>query len=154
MPKRPFFDMKFDFILVAASVAFLPILGLAQDGGGELDGMVFEDKNKDGIRDAGEIGRSGIVVDVLDSEGQFIARVVTDADGRYGFEGLVPGVYFLRFEFSPGFAVRSKGIEVGGEQVVFTPVPVIGPDSNYSFLRLNLVNPANFRGQEVSAFTP
>jgi len=153
--------MKSIWIVIAA-VVLLPLGAGAQDGaettvgsgGNALTGMVFQDDTENGIRDVGEIGVAGIIVDVLDPEGNFLARVITDADGKYSFKGVETGTYFLRFEFSLGNAVRSKGIDVRDGVVVFSPIPVIGPDSNYSYLRLGLMNPGNFKGEEVSAFQP
>ena len=153
--------MKISWIMIVALMLLSPG-ARAQDGSettvaagsNALSGVVFQDTSEDGIRDVGEIGVAGIIVDVLDPEGNFLARVITDADGNYSFTGLAAGTYFLRFEFSLGNAVRSKGIDIGGGAVVFSPIPVIGPDSNYSFLRLGLMNPANFKGKGVSPFAP
>lgn len=151
---------KFSFIAIV--VAFLTLASLssfAQDEaaavGGAVSGMVFQDTNGNAVREEAETGYAGVAVEILDEEGKFIARVVTGEDGTYRFEGLADGIYFLRFEFSAGFGVRSGGIEVGGESaVVFTPVPFMYPTSSYDFIRLNLSNPASFRGNEVSSFAP
>ena|SRR6056297_978743 len=122
---------------------------------GVISGLVFQDENENGVKDDGETGGAAVVVEVLNEDGEFIERVVTGEDGLYSFEGLEDGIYFLRFEFSAGFAVRSVGITVGdGGSVVFTPVPFIYPNSRYDFVRLNLSNPASFRGNEVSSFAP
>ena len=127
----------------------------ADQGGGSLSGVVFQDVNKNAIKDESEGGSSAVVVELLDEDGEFIARVVTGEDGTYSFDGLGDGVYFLRFEFNAGFGVRSEGIEVGGGgDVLFTPIPFLYPNSVYNFVRLNLSNPASFRGEEVSSFKP
>lgn len=123
--------------------------------GASLSGMVFLDVNKNAVRDEGEQGSSAVVVELLDEDGEFIARVVTGDDGTYSFSGLEPGIYFLRFEFNAGYGVRSQGITVGeAGEVFFTPIPFLYPNSAYNFLRLNLTNPASFRGEEVSSFAP
>jgi len=124
-------------------------------GGPTLSGQVFDDDDGDAVKDDDEPGAGGIIVELLDADANFVARVTTDENGVYRFAGLEPDtVYFLRFEFTVGFGVRSRGIQVAGAENVFTPVPVIRPDSRYSFVRLNLINPANFKGEEVSPFRP
>ena len=146
-------------LFVGAALAVLPAHGQDETEettaeGGSISGQIFEDDNENGIREADEIGGAGIIVDLLDSEGEFIARVISDENGLYSFQGLEDGTYFLRFEFSPGFGIRSRGIEVEGGATVFSPVPVITPNSQYNFVRLNLMNPAAFKGDEVSPFKP
>jgi hypothetical protein len=150
----------FKNLLLLAAALLIPVSGMTQDSepatpvGKSLSGVVFDDENEDGLMQEGESSAIGVIVDLLDADGNFVLRVLTGENGTYNFEGLADGVYFLRFEFSPGFAVRSRGIEVGGEDFVFIPIPVIRPDSQYSFTRLQLTNPANFMGAEVSPFTP
>ncbi len=73
---------------------------------------VFHDLNNDGVRDAGEPGLAGVTVKLLkpdgtpatDYEGNPIAPVVTDADGRYEFNKLIPGDYVVEFTRPDGFA--------------------------------------------------
>ena len=123
--------------------------------GGTISGMVFQDKNENAVKDPGEIGSAAVVVELLDEDGDFVARIVTGDDGTYEFEGLTDGVYFLRFEFSAGYGIRSEGMTVGGVgAVVFTPIPFMYPTSRYDFVKLGLSNPASFRGSEVSSFAP
>lgn len=147
-------------LLFSAALLVIPVAGLAQDSappatsGQSLSGVVFDDKNLDGLMQEAEFPAAGVIVDLLDAEGNFVVRVITDDDGGYSFPGLAEGVYFLRFEFSPGFGVRSRGIELGAQDFVFVPIPVIREDSKYSFARLQLMNPANFKGEEVSPYSP
>lgn len=122
--------------------------------GGSITGLVFEDSDGDANMDKDEVGGAGIIVDLLDADGRFVARAVTNVEGKYAFEGLADGVYFLRFEFKVGYAVRSVGVSVSGNEVAFSPIPIITPLSSYNFFRLGLINPANVTGNEVSAFQP
>ncbi len=55
---------------------------------------IWEDTNGDGVQDAGEAGISGITVELVDlSTNSVIATAVTDENGNYLFEKIVPGTY-------------------------------------------------------------
>ena len=56
---------------------------------------VFEDLDGDGVQDAGEVGLQGVVVELLDENGNVIDRTVTDANGEYFF-GVDSGTYTVR----------------------------------------------------------
>ncbi len=58
-----------------------------------LKGYVWHDRNDDGIKDAGEEGIAGTVVQLFDADGNLVAETVTDGDGRYCFEDLYAGEY-------------------------------------------------------------
>ena len=61
-----------------------------------LSGTVFVDVNKNGVIDAGEIGKGGVTLTLTGNDG--LGRVVTSAgtsaaDGTYTFGNLLPGTY-------------------------------------------------------------
>ena len=63
-----------------------------------LSGTVFEDLNGTTSRRAGEPGIAGVTLTLyeLDDDGDYVAtgdRHVTDADGNYEFDNLLPGTY-------------------------------------------------------------
>ena len=60
-----------------------------------LAGNVFHDRDDDGSREpgSGEEGIGGVLVRLLDADGQEVARQLTAADGSYRFEGLRAGTY-------------------------------------------------------------
>lgn len=64
-----------------------------------LEGVVFEDVDLNGQRSPDEPGLAGVVVELWRQEGSGYVytgmQSVTDADGRFVFEGLLPGVYRL-----------------------------------------------------------
>jgi hypothetical protein len=64
-----------------------------------LGDWVWEDKDGDGIQDAGELGISNVVVRLLDVELNVITSVVTDADGYYFFDN--PGTTERRVQVVP-----------------------------------------------------
>ena len=65
---------------------------------GSIDGFVHTEHNgnKTLDLDAGEIALEGVVVQLLDGDGNVIAQTTTDADGYYRFDNLLPGQYGLR----------------------------------------------------------
>jgi len=63
---------------------------------GSISGIVHVDRNGDCLADADEPRLSGVVVQLLDRQGQVIAVTTTDADGRYRFDHLPPGTYGIR----------------------------------------------------------
>jgi peroxidase len=50
-----------------------------------IEGIVFQDLNGNGVRDLGEPGVAGIVVNLLDDSGNVIATTTTNAQGHYSF---------------------------------------------------------------------
>jgi len=56
---------------------------------GTVSGVVFEDSNQNGVRNAGEAGSPGITVNLVSNTlGQVMATAVTNAQGAYSFGGL------------------------------------------------------------------
>jgi len=58
---------------------------------------VWIDTDRDGIQDTGEPGFPGVTVNLYDCQNNFIASMVTDADGFYLFDNLTPGDYYVEF---------------------------------------------------------
>jgi serine-aspartate repeat-containing protein C/D/E len=79
-----------------------------------LCGIVFADRNGDWTLDSNEYPIAGVMVWLLDEEGQRIASTVTDSGGQFCFAGLQPGIYGLE-EIQPagyfdgGVALGSAG---------------------------------------------
>ncbi len=78
--------------------------------------MVWFDLNGNGILDSGEVGLPGIEVTLLDGsgipltqdgKGNPVTPIITDDEGKYLFDDLIPGRYYVKFgesdilEFSP-----------------------------------------------------
>ncbi|MBX7166629.1 MAG: carboxypeptidase regulatory-like domain-containing protein [Pirellulales bacterium] len=64
-------------------------------------GRVFADFDGDCVFDAGETPLANVTIHLLDAGGNEVATTLTDADGRFKFENLTPGVYSIR-EDQPG----------------------------------------------------
>ncbi|WP_295762062.1 SdrD B-like domain-containing protein [Undibacterium sp.] len=63
-----------------------------RENASSLSGSVYLDANKNGIRDAGEVGISGIAIAL---GGSVNRSAVTDAQGNFTFSGLFAGTYTL-----------------------------------------------------------
>ncbi len=60
----------------------------------KLCGWVYVDTNNNGVRDAGEVGISGVTLTLKDADGNPTGiTAITDTDGHYCFTGLHPGTY-------------------------------------------------------------
>ena len=63
----------------------------------EINGIVWQDLNRDGFRDDSEAVRDGTTVRILDvATEETIHETQTDASGHYQFLGIVPGSYFVQ----------------------------------------------------------
>jgi protocatechuate 3,4-dioxygenase beta subunit/photosystem II stability/assembly factor-like uncharacterized protein len=72
-----------------------------------IAGEKFEDTNGNGIRDVGEPGMAGVVIQVLDANNMaVIATTTTDANGLYEFRSLREGNYIVR-EFGVAGTVQT-----------------------------------------------
>ena len=68
-----------------------------------LGDFVFEDRNGNGVQDAGDPGIAGVVVELLSTGGVVVATTTTGLAGDYRFSGLPPGVYAVRFVTPTGY---------------------------------------------------
>ncbi|MBV7328001.1 hypothetical protein KFU94_07020 [Chloroflexi bacterium TSY] len=74
----------------------------------QIAGRVWIDKNRDGIQDSDEKNVPNVIVTLVAQHGQaikdvygnLIESVQTDANGRYGFEQIPPGVYSVAFDLA------------------------------------------------------
>ncbi|WP_308409811.1 SdrD B-like domain-containing protein, partial [Zhihengliuella halotolerans] len=73
-------------------------------GDGSIGDFVWDDTNADGVQDAGESGVQGVVVNLLDAEGNVVEDAAgdpvsdtTDENGLYGLNGLELGDYVVEF---------------------------------------------------------
>lgn len=68
-----------------------------------IGNLVFVDSDNDGLFEPqdGEFGIGGVVVQLLDEDGNVIATTITDSNGNYLFENLPPGTYFVSIPNPP-----------------------------------------------------
>lgn len=60
---------------------------------GDITGVKFNDENGNGVRDAGELGLAGWIIELYDLAGNLLDTEITDATGSYEFIDLALGSY-------------------------------------------------------------
>ncbi|MYN30222.1 SdrD B-like domain-containing protein [Duganella levis] len=81
----------------------------------KLGDFVFEDKNGNGVQDAGEAGISGVSVQLKDSTGKVVQTTTTGADGKYSFTA-DPGTYTVSVTAPKDYYFTGK--DVGADDTV------------------------------------
>lgn len=76
----------------------------AELAGAALFGSVHVDLDGDCELDDDESGLDGVVIRLLDLDGNEVARTTTDAEGQYSFRDLAPGSYTVAQDQPAGFA--------------------------------------------------
>ncbi len=61
-----------------------------------IAGTVYHDRNNNGIQEPGELGISGVTIELLNENGQVLTTHLTDANGDYRFDGLPASRYSVR----------------------------------------------------------
>ena len=74
----------------------------------QLMGFVWNDVDQNGVQDVGESGIPNITVDLYDSTKTLVNTAVTDVNGRYKFESLIPGDYYVDFVPLAGYVFSPK----------------------------------------------
>ena len=68
-----------------------------RNSAGNLGDRVWNDANNNGVQDAGELGISGVTVQLFAGNGtSLLASAATDANGLYNFPGLADGPYVVK----------------------------------------------------------
>jgi protocatechuate 3,4-dioxygenase beta subunit len=78
--------------------------------GASIGDYVWNDGNGNGIQDAGELGLSGVQVQLKNSVGTVIATTTSNASGFYQFTGLAAGTYTVQFLAVAGFGVSPANV--------------------------------------------
>jgi len=113
-------------------------------GSSSIGDFVWNDVNANGIQNSGEPGIPGIQVELVRMLSKFEfqrANATTDADGKYLFDGLESGTYFVQFTLPPGANVtqlnagsddaRDSDIyPLSGTSVWTTPAIVLGDNES------------------------
>jgi protocatechuate 3,4-dioxygenase beta subunit len=87
---------------------------------------VWFDQNGDGVQDVGEPPISGVVVHLLDPNGNIIATTTTDSNGYYIFDQLPPGDYAIQFVPPSGYTYTIRDSSNGNDANDSDPDPLTG----------------------------
>ena len=97
-----------------------------------LGDFVWEDKNANGVQDAGEAGIANVVVQLKDGAGTVVASATTDANGGYHFD-VNPGTYSVTVVTPNGYtataanqggdAAKDSNIDAAGNMAPVTLAP-------------------------------
>jgi hypothetical protein len=100
-----------------------PAYGDEQTGG--IGGSVWEDIDANGVKDEGESFLSGVLVELLDSDGDPVLdefsdpmQVTTAGDGLYSFGDLEAGLYVVRFTAPNGYVMVSSHDQVTTRTII------------------------------------
>ncbi|ACK71926.1 Carbonate dehydratase [Gloeothece citriformis PCC 7424] len=102
---------------------------------GSISGIKFNDLNKNGVRDALELGLPGWEIELLNFEGNVIASTTTNLFGTYRFNNLPAGPYVVREVLKPGWKQTlptfQKSLQLGQ---VLGPWDYSDPDSQWPLI--------------------
>lgn len=74
-----------------------------------LGDFVWLDANRDGLQAPDEPGIAGVIVRLYAADGlTLVSTTVTDEDGAYAFDGLMPGDYVVEFVEPDGFSFTGR----------------------------------------------
>ena len=74
-----------------------------------VQGRVFVDSNRNGIRGSDESTLGGVAVHLLDAAGNQVDDATTDGDGNYVFADVPAGAYVLEFQLPMGHTFTASG---------------------------------------------
>ncbi len=115
---------------------------------GSIAGVKFRDDNGDGVQDAGEPGLADVTV-FLDLNNNGVLDVdepstVTDADGNYAFNDLLPGPYIVVEETVAGFEQTHPGQAGSAAPIQRVSISTTGGDTDGESLILDVSDDGRF----------
>jgi len=90
---------------------------------------VWEDKNANGVQEAGEAGISGVTVELKNAGGTVIQSTTTDANGLYSFS-VDPGTYSVAIQTPTGYVIT--GQDLGGDDAKDSDINTSGQTGTYT----------------------
>ncbi|MCK6394374.1 SdrD B-like domain-containing protein [Zoogloea sp.] len=88
-----------------------------------LGDRVWEDKNANGVQDAGEAGIANVTVQLKDTAGNVVSTTTTDANGNYSFS-VTPGTYTVAVVKPAGYEIT--GQDLGGNEATDSDINAAG----------------------------
>ncbi len=128
-----------------------------------IQSFVWVDLNGNGLQDVGEVGRSGVTANLLDSNGDPVldaqgdpVTTVTDINGLATFAGLTPGTYAVEFVLTSTFVFTEQdadGLGVNGTvnsdadpTTGITPTVTVSGGQTFTALDAGIYRPASISG--------
>lgn len=99
----------------------------------QLGNYVWNDTDKDGVQDGGEVGVAGVTVTLYDGSDNIVSSTVTDAYGYYKFVQLNPGDYHVGFSL-PANYVFSPADQGGNDLTDSDPNTMTGLTANVTLV--------------------
>ena len=107
---------------------------------GSIGDFAFDDKNGDGIQDAGDVPLEGVLVYLLDGvTGAKLDSTLTNASGQYLFDSLLSGSYQIQFVTPTGYDNVTKAGQ-GGDG---TKDSDLGTDGKSPVITLDTTKPTS-----------
>lgn len=86
--------------------------------GASISGVLFEDADYNGVKDAGERTFSGLRVQLVDDQGNVVAQTQSAAKGVYTLTNIMPGTYTLEVQRTKTYGfTRLRPAEEGGSYI-------------------------------------
>ncbi len=82
----------------------------------QLKAYVWDDMDRDGIQDEGEIGIPNVTVKLYASTNELVNTTITDENGFYQFPDLTPGEYYIEVVPPAGYKISPQ--DRGGNDVL------------------------------------
>jgi len=90
-----------EFLLRSGDVRLDFGIGLAEKA--SLGSLIWEDTNGNGVKNDGEPGIEGVLVELFSLSGEKIFSTISDEKGLYSFPAVRKGSYYLAFNVPPGY---------------------------------------------------
>ena len=105
-----------------------------------ISGDAWNDANDNGIQDPGESGQPGMVVQLLDSNGNIVSTMTTGGSGQYSFNQLTPGGYYVQFVAAAGqtFTIPGSG-SMADPSTGSTPLLSLSPGQTMTSVNAGLI---------------
>lgn len=89
-----------------ATASATPTPTPSPSGAPAVSGTAYEDLDRDGTQDAGEVALPGQAIELRDTVGRLLGSRLTDVAGHYTFVGLTPATYVVSFNDDAWRALR------------------------------------------------